>query len=133
MGTWGVQTFDNDHTLDWLFKLEESSDLTLLEKTLNIQELQQLGSSTGEEVIAAAEIINAIKNSPRTDLPEEALTWINTHKNLSVNHLVNVALSALKRVLEEEDSELRELWEESEEEYPLWREDVEELIEKLSA
>lgn len=131
MGTWGIKTFDNDGNSDWLWELEETDDASLLEKSLNPGNDDYLEAPDGEVILAAAEIINAIKNGPRDDLPEEAIGWINAHKELDVSTLVPKAIAMIDRVLGEK-SELKELWQENKEDFPLWRDDVNDLKERLT-
>lgn len=132
MGTWGIKTFDNDGTSDWLWDLEESDDTSILRQALEPEETEYLEAPDGEIIIAAAEIINAIRNGQREGLPENALRWIEDHKGLDVSSLVKKAISMLDRVLAE-NSELNELWEENEEDYPQWQADVTDLQKKLSS
>lgn len=131
MGTWGIGTFENDGTLDWLWDLEESDDASLLKRALEPEETEYLDAGDGEIIIASAEIIHAIKHGPRAGLPENALAWIDDHRRLDVSPLVGKAVSMLDRVVAEH-SELRELWEENDENYPQWLADVTALRDRLA-
>jgi hypothetical protein len=130
MGTWGIQTFDNDAASDWLWDLEETDDASLLEKSLDPQDKDYLQSTEGENVLTAAEIIHGIRCQPRSGLPENALEWIHQHKTLEVEFLVRRAAIMIDRVLSEK-SELRSLWEENQEDYPKWKANILELQTKL--
>ncbi len=132
MGTWGIKTFDNDGNSDWLWDLEETDDTSLLEKSLNPEQVDYLEAPDGEVILAAAEIINAIKNGPREGLPEEVLEWITAHKKLDVSKLIPKARAMVERALGEK-SELKELWQENKEEFPLWLADVNDLKSRLSS
>lgn len=130
MGTWGVKTFDNDSTSDWLLDLEKTDDASLLEEALDIESTEYLEAPAGELALAAAEIVNGIANSPRGTLPAEAIAWIDRHKNLDVSSLVPKAITLIDRVLSDA-SELKELWIENEEDFPAWETDVKDLQTKL--
>jgi hypothetical protein len=130
MGTWGVKTFENDGSLDWLYTLEECDDTSALEDALNPEDVNDLDATDGEMILAASEVILGILKSPREGLPEEAIKWIKSHKKLEVSPLVSRAVNLIGKVIEK-DSELKELWEENEEDFPKWKEDVEDLLLKL--
>ncbi len=131
MGTWGIETFENDGTLDWLWDLEACDDASVLDRALEPDETEYLEAPDGEIIIAAAEVIHAIKNGPRADLPDNALAWIDSHKDMDVSSLATKAVGMLDRVLAE-NSELKELWEENEEDYPKWLADVTDLRKRLA-
>ncbi len=132
MGTWGVKTFENDGASDWLWDLEESDANSALVAALNPEDTNYLEATDGEIILAAAEIIQAIKNRPRAGLPENALNWINAHNTLDVSSLVTKAIAMVDRVLSD-NSELRELWEENEDDYPKWHAHITELRSKLNS
>jgi len=132
MGTWGIKTFENDGASDWLWEFEESGDTSILLDALNPEDTNYLEATDGEIILAAAEIIQAIKNTPRAGIPENALNWINTHKTSDISPLVTKAIAMIDRVLAE-NSELRELWEENEDEYPKWQAYITELRSKLNS
>jgi hypothetical protein len=132
MGTWGIKTFDNDGNSDWLWDLEETDDASLLEESLAPRSEDYLEAPDGEVILAAAEIINGIKNGPREGLPDEALDWITAHKNLDVSKLLPKAIRMIDRLLGEK-SELKELWQENKEDFPLWLADVNDLKNQLSS
>lgn len=132
MGTWGIKTFENDGTSDWLWELEESNDLSVLKQALEPEETEYLEAPDGEIILGAAEVINAMRNGPREGLPINALKWIEDHMPLDVSSLIKQAISMIDRVLAE-NSELKELWEENEEDYLQWLSDVTDLRAKLSS
>ena len=80
MGTWGVNSFENDAALDWTDGLERKSDLTYIEATLD----RVLGRGTGyleapdaQEAIAAAE---AVALKPDFQLAKNNLAWARQQK-----------------------------------------------------
>lgn len=132
MGTWGVKTFENDGTSDWLWELEETSDNSALVAALNQEETDYLDAADGEIILAAAEIIYGLAHEPRPGIPENAVKWISKHRDLDVSPLVAKAIAMIDLVLADK-SELRELWEENEDKYPEWHAHVMELRSKLGS
>jgi hypothetical protein len=132
MGTWGVKTFENDGTSDWLWELEETSDNSALVAALNPEETDYLDAADGEIILAAAEIIHGITHEPRPGIPENAVKWISKHRDLDVSLLVAKAIAMIDLVLADK-SELRELWEENEDKYHEWHANVTELRNKLGS
>jgi len=133
MGAWGKGAFDNDSAIDWLhLGLLETGNLEFLHGSLFPPEVdgEYLEVDGGEQIIAAAEIIHALKHGPRVDLPEEAHQWVTQHKGLDVTAIVPDAVASLNRVLGEA-SEIGELWGETDE-GDEWRADVEALRDSLA-
>ena len=114
MGTWGLGNFDNDDAADWLYELEQSSDLAFVTSSLEqiLRSDEYLEAPTCCNALAAAEIVAALNGKPATDLPDKAKAWV-AGKASPPADAVTKAKNALQRVRGE--SELRELWEESEE------------------
>lgn len=125
MGAWGIKTFENDDAGDWVWELEESDDLSVIEAALDAAGGEYLESPQGSCILAAAEIILALKGRPRPDLPEEAAGWVAKHKTLDAGQLVSRALQAVDRVLGDQ-SELKELWQETDD-FAAWSEDVHQI------
>ena len=125
MGEWGIKTFENDDAADWLYDLEESEDLSVIEDTLEIAGSEYLEATEGCEILAASEIILALMGNKRKNLPDNAKEWVSNNKNLNPTKLKKKAIKAIDKVLSK-DSELNELWQESKK-YKTWRENVEQL------
>ena len=122
MGAWGIKTFENDDASDWIYGLEEASDLSLIEDTLKLAESDYLEEPDGCNILAALEVILVLQGKACSGLPEEASAWAAKHVSLDTTSLVSLAITSLERVLSE-DSEIKELWEESED-FQNWRSDV---------
>jgi len=125
MGTWGINTFDNDDAADWLYDLEESEDLSLIEDTLEKSKTDYLEAPEGCEILAASEIFLALLGNKRKNLPEIAKEWLSNNKKLDPTKLKKKAIKAIDKVLSE-DSELNELWQDSDK-YKAWRKNVEQM------
>lgn len=130
MGTWGMKVFESDNTLDWLWDVKDSADTALLAKALNPEDTSYLEAPQGELILAASEIINAMRGKAREGLPEQAVTWVAKHKTLDVSALVPKAIAGINLVLGDA-SELNDLWKENGDEYPKWVEDVNQLKKQL--
>lgn len=125
MGAWGINTFENDDAADWLYDLEESDDLSVIEETLKNAGSEYLEATEGCEILAASEIILTLMGNKRKNLPENAKEWVSNNKSLNPTKLKKKATKAIDKVLSK-DSELNELWQESKK-YKTWRENVEQL------
>ena len=123
MGAWGIKTFENDTSLDWLFDLEKSSDLSILKLALNEADSDYIEAPEGCNILAVAEIILALSCKARPGLPEEAKKWVSENKSLDAGFLNAKAAEAVSKVLSSA-SELNELWQEAEEDYQAWVKDV---------
>ncbi len=136
MGTWGVNAFENDTALDWVWELEESEDLSVvmaaLEGPLADDADEYLEAPVCEMALAAAEIVAALKGNPPEKLPLEADDWVKRNRGrLKVDQeLIETAHDAIARVVA--DSELRELWDESEE-LAAWEKALESLQKRLNS
>lgn len=114
MGAWGHGSFDNDDACDWLYELETASDISVLQRALQIvvdSNDDYLEAPACSNAIAAAEVIAALQGQPTEHLPENAILWIEAHRDLDVSSLLLPAQLALQRI--RLNSELQELWDES--------------------
>jgi len=125
MGAWGHGTFENDTASDWLYDLEEASDLNFLKRAFDVPD-EYLESDEASEALAAAEVLLALGGKPREGLPDSAISWAKSNSSLDPRPLKSVAAKAIMRVLGK-DSELDELWSDSGS-YAEWKADVEMLL-----
>ena len=125
LGAWGKGSFDNDSALDWVYELEESSDLSAIQSAL-MMESDYLEVDEGAAILAASEVLLALAGRPRTGLPESVLQWAGQNSSLDPSTLKSAAANGIMRVLSK-DSELNGLWEETDE-YESWKADVEMLL-----
>ena len=126
MGAWGVGTFENDEASDWVYRLEDTGDFTLVRDTLvaAAEPSGYLESATGSSALAAAEVVAAMAGRPAPDLPEEVRAWVADHRTALTPDLRTLAIRALDQVAA--DSELKELWAESDES-EAWADRLQEL------
>lgn len=132
-GAWDTGSFDNDDALDWVWELSESDDLSVVENTLEeaVDASGYLEAPTASMAIAAAEVVAALRGTPRSELPSEVESWIKTHKLAVGSDLVKTARNAISAVRNPESSELAQLWSESEELADIWQADLENLLKRL--
>ncbi len=130
MGAWGVKTFDSDAALDFVLDIVETSELSLVERTIRevIALDDELDADLAEQGLVAAEIIAAL-HGHSSDLPPELQDWIK-NKESNSPELRHLAHKATKKVLD--DSELRERWEESDD-FDGWQNSVRDLLSRLCA
>lgn len=135
MGTWGIGFFDNDTASDYVARVMQSTDFSVLEATLDrvLCTIGYLESPDGEEALAAAHIVASLKKSPRehSASPAGLDDWVRMLGIAPQRSLFEKARRAVFRVLAE-GSELRELWKESEK-FDLWKADVQALAAQLES
>ncbi len=133
MGAWDFGPFDNDDASDWLYDLEESSDLSLLANAFRA--VTDAGGDYLEapdccNALAAAEIVAALLGNPIAKLPDNARAWVDAHSGLDASSLVPAAQAAIQQIRSK--SELKELWEESDDARK-WRGTLDDVSDRLSA
>lgn len=134
MGAWGIGNFDNDTACDWAYELEESSDLSVLTKTIDkVFAEQYVDADVGSEALAAIDTLTRLigNGGVKNSYTEAVDNWVEKNKITPPPELLEKAREALKLILGE-DSELQELWEETEE-YEPWKSEVLSLDEGLKA
>lgn len=128
MGAWGHKSFENDTALDWICELKPSDapfayPMSAIDKLLESD--LYIDAPEGEEAIAAAQ------GNPPQDPPEELEKW---HASLGearpTQDMIERATQALRKVRNDEQSEIRELWKESEY-FNDWQASIDDLITRL--
>jgi predicted RNA polymerase sigma factor len=134
MGAWGVGVFENDDANDWVYELEQSSDLGVV-----LQALTDVVTGAGEDgpesmesaaALAAAEVVATLNGRPGDGLPDDVAKWVATIGEAASPELVDKARRAVRQVLTA--SELKDQWDESgTEQGEEWEAQVEDLIGRL--
>jgi hypothetical protein len=132
MGTWGTEVFANDDAMDWIAELENTDDISVLERAL-----EGVNGANGHleapecsVALAAAEVVATILKKPGPDVPSEVFEWIARVGRDMPPSLEDDALRALDRISAE--SELLDLWEEAgEPELGAWHATIAELRGRL--
>jgi len=104
MGTWNTKPFGNDKASDWLWKLEEAKDDSVLKAAFE-------ADADADETVAAAAVIEAARREPIGKLPPKAKAWVSEGGFVPSDELVKQAIVVVEKI--KTKSELRELWEES--------------------
>ncbi|MFC3150610.1 DUF4259 domain-containing protein [Litoribrevibacter euphylliae] len=130
MGAWGFKTFENDDSSDWLYELEESSDLTVIESAISEANEDYIEAPEGCNILAAAEIILALHGKAKESLPDNAEQWVSKNKSLDTSGLRDKAIQAIDKLLSD-SSELKELWQETDD-FEFWVKDVTSIKSALS-
>jgi hypothetical protein len=132
MGAWGTGAFENDTALDWTYQLESNPGIEILGTAVKaglqfLQSNEEMDADTASNVLAAAEVIAALRGKSGCSLPETVEAWIKD-KPKAPAELAKGAFLAVSTVRDR--SELKELWQESDENEK-WLSEVEGLIKRL--
>jgi hypothetical protein len=136
MGTWSHEPFGNDGANDWAYGLDEVSDLSLIEQTIDrVLEsgAEYLDASDAEEAIAAVEVVAHLlgRGTQHDSYTKKVQEWARKVTAKPNPALRNKARQVLQRVVSE-NSELQELWSESNE-ADLWLASIHQLRKALEA
>ncbi len=136
MGTWGVGSFGNDNAADWIWELEESDDLSVVEAAiLRVLDCgdELVESPDAQEAIAAAEVLARLQGKPGVQdaYSEGADNWVAAHPIKPPPTLVQQTLKALDRILRQ-PSELLDCWQDSDD-LDAWTAAVNDLPNRLRA
>ncbi|HEX5470904.1 MAG TPA: DUF4259 domain-containing protein [Lacipirellulaceae bacterium] len=136
MGAWDVSSFGNDTACDWAWELKESSDLSVVEETIDrvfdTAEDGYIEAPTGEEAIAACETIARLKGrfGIRNSYTKDVDKWIAAHPLQPSPEMVEKANNALDLIMSD-NSELRQLYEESDS-FAEWQASVSDLRQRMN-
>ena len=133
MGAWGAGNFDNDTALDWIWDLEASKDLSIVEATISevLDEDDYLDPDIACMGLAAAEVVAALKGKPADKLPDEVSNWVAAHQVTPGDVLIKGCLAAVDKIRNDDISELKELWEEDEGPLQDWHAVLDDLTARL--
>ncbi len=130
MGAWGHGSFENDDTSDWVYQLEESTDLSPVHAALAAVADERVPYLEAPEccaAIAAAEVVAALAGKPGNSLPDTIADWCRGKGGVE-DDVREQAVRAIDTILAK--SELKELWEETDD-FDAWTQVVNELRERL--
>ncbi len=125
-GAWGTGAFENDDASDWVWELEESSGRSVIEAALRsvVSSRGYIEAPSGSYAIAAAETLAAMLGKPTESTPPEVLSWAKSQSFEPSSELLAMARTALSNVVDEDRSELAQLWSEAGPDYETWKRDV---------
>ena len=113
MAGWGTRSFENEDAQNWLGQL----------KSLGLEDLKQILVHAADQsdyleapdasiVVAAAEVLAAMKGAPSDKLQREIADWTSQTNAASSPDLNKLAVRAVEKV--RRNSELKDLWLEAE-------------------
>jgi Domain of unknown function (DUF4259) len=113
MGQWGESMFQSDGVRDFLSEFQDSRDFSLIENAVSIvlESDEYMDVDDCYNVIAAAEIIAAIKGNISAEFPQDFGFKLNSLHERINDELIKALKKALNNVLRRDGSELVELWE----------------------
>lgn len=132
MGVWGTGNFDNDTALDWVFELEETDDLSLIEQIIEVAYAQDyIDSDIASEALVAIEALARLKGNfgVKNEYAEDLDNWVEEHKLVVPDALIEKSKKVLERIISNQ-SELCELWEETDN-FDDWLKEVNDLKMRL--
>lgn len=132
-GAWGAGSFENDDALDWVWELEASTGSSVLVEALEsvADEESYIEAPSGSYAVAAAEVLAALAGKPSEALPPGVVAWTKNHAFKPSSELLETARLALANVMDENRSELAQLWSESEDFYQEWKSHLTDLSGRL--
>jgi hypothetical protein len=130
MGAWGVGSFENDAAVDWVYELEASEDLAVIERALEAasESRAYVDAEVSAEAVGAAEVVAALLGRPDPGLPESIQAWVKSHSIRPDPNLIRLAIEAVESVAAA--SEEKDLWDETEH-FDSWRTRMEDLKRRL--
>jgi hypothetical protein len=132
MGAWGAGVFENDDAMDFVFEISEAEGWKLVRRVLrDCLEEGFTDASQSAMALAAAEAVAAAMGHPVKDLPTEVASWVAQHREDLPAGLEDRARDAVEKIMDEEESELRQLW--ADEDDAAWKAALDDLINRLSA
>lgn len=132
MGAWGAGVFENDDAMDFVFEISEAEGWKLVRRVLrDCLEEGFTDASQSAMALAAAEAVAAAMGHPVKDLPTEVASWVAQHREDLPAGLEDRARDVVEKIMDEEESELRQLW--ADEDDAAWKAALDDLINRLSA
>lgn len=120
MAAWGINNWENDDAVAWLEAFSEKQSIDKIERLFSdaIEE-DEPSERLGSHVLAAAELLaisqgNEPEEYDETLIDDYEIDLESIQEWIDVD-LVNLAIHAVDKISESEDSELRQLWEEVDE------------------
>ena len=132
MGPWGFRTFEDELACDWLEDLFDSDPVLFFRHCLDLRGLDYVEYLAGIGVICTSEMVHAICDRPRNELPPAAHSWLQQHHRLDVVNLLPDAIAGLRRVLGPE-SELRQRWEDHDQWGGHWKRCNRDLLRRMES
>lgn len=103
MGMWGLGPFENDEALDWMERLIEGDEAKPIyeaaEAVAGAPPDTYIDSPDEWTALAAISLVVAKFSSLSDGIPEDAISWVNSHDIGSKEGLIQLSLLALSRII----------------------------------
>jgi hypothetical protein len=111
LGAWGHLAFDDDWAADWLYEVQDDTDLSAVRSKISevASCVGKVSSRLGSEGAAAAEILTICIGHGFSVVPKRLSRWLTELDDRPSDRDLEDALAAVDRTLSD-DSEQRELW-----------------------
>jgi hypothetical protein len=112
MAGWGTGSFENEDAQNWLGQLQSFGMDDLREIFARAGQSDYLEAPEASVIVAAAEVLAALKGAPSEKVPREIADWMTRTKegpSPELNQLASQAVDKVRR-----NSELKDLWLEAE-------------------
>jgi hypothetical protein len=132
MGTWAVGSFESDTALDWLAKLHENGDFSLVRQALAV-DLEHAEPCVAAKAVAAADLVACSLGHPPPERRRRGLVeWTQQHSESFTPELLELARSAVATV--KIKSKLRDAWKERDGSVsPAWLASIADLEKRLQS
>jgi hypothetical protein len=134
MGAWGHGNFDNDTACDWVYELEETTDLSAISRSIDaVFDEEYVDSDVGCEALAAIDTLARLKgqHGVKNSYTEAVDNWVEKNTVNPPKELIEKSNKAIDLILGS-SSELYELWAETED-IEVWKSEVNSLKERINA
>ncbi|MDX1978549.1 MAG: DUF4259 domain-containing protein [Pseudanabaenaceae cyanobacterium bins.68] len=130
MGAWGIGSFENDDSADWIDDFSEDPSMEFVLDALStvVEKDDTLETEEAAVAIAAAEIVAALKQQPHPQLPASIQAWLKKQPPAD-EPLTALALRAIDLV--KTNSELQVLWEETPDS-EAWQLELDQIADRLT-
>ncbi|HOY18227.1 MAG TPA: DUF4259 domain-containing protein [Haliscomenobacter sp.] len=135
MGIWGITNFENDAAVEWVAEFSEKQSIDKIEGLFSdAVEDDEPDAELGASVLAAAELLAISQGNEPEEfdgglLEDYEIDLESIHEWIDAD-LINLAINAVEKISQVEDSELRQVWEE-EDELDHWLHVVEDLKKRV--
>ena len=135
MGTWGPGIFDNDKAADWALGVAESTDISLVEATIEkaLEESNEyLNASIAMEALAAIEVVARLAGNwgERNEHTSPADKWVEANTFEISDSLLDNCKIAIDRIIGS-NSELNDNWQGQKDYYAQWKQAVIDLKKRI--
>lgn len=110
MGTWGIEIFDNDDSVDFINEFDNVNNLYLIKDALGkiTRNKGFISASEACRALVAAYIVKAIITHELTGIPSSIINWAKETDAADMIKLKKDSQSAIEEI--KAKSELREMW-----------------------